>query len=351
MRIGQARGGAWWVLLALLLVGGRLAADERLKRYEFSQVEMGVPFKIVLYAADEALAKRATEAAFARVTELNRILSDYDERSELSRLSAGSPQAAPVAVSKPLWCVLERAQALAAESDGAFDVTVGPLVRLWRRARREHELPTPERLAAALDCVGYRNLELDPARRAVRLAKGHMRLDVGGIGVGYAVDEALAVLKAHGIERAMIDASGDIGAADPPPDAEGWSIGLVGADPAAAPTEFLTLANAAVANSGDAFQHVEIDGVRYSHIVDPHTGLGLVDRSSVTVYAADCITADSLSTAISVLGPQRGSELAGKHRAAVRIVRQPADKVLVDESPSWQRLKQTKVKTKNAVPR
>lgn len=326
-------------MVAVLAAGGRLAAGERLDRYEFSQVEMGVPFKALLYAADEAHAKRAAKAAFDHVAELNRILSDYDEQSELSRLSAGAPHAAPVPVSEPLWHVLVRSQALAAESEGAFDVTVGPLVRLWRRARREHELPSPERLAAARAAVGYRLLELNERQRAVRLAAPGMRLDVGGIGVGYAVDEALAVLERCGIERALIDASGDIGAIGPPPGKEGWSVGLVGVDPTAAPTEFLSLAHAAIANSGDAFQHVEIDGVRYSHIVDPHTGLGLVDRSSVTVYAHDCITADSLATAISVLGPERGIELAKRHGAAVRIVRQPADRVLVDESPSWRQLK------------
>ncbi len=122
---------------------------------------MGCQFKLVFYAPDKATANRAAEAAFAHVDKLNRIFSDYDPDSELSRLSRASPTTKPVEISGPLWSVLERSQQLAAASDGAFDVTVGPYVRLWRRARRSHELPAAERLAQAAAAVGYRYLKLD----------------------------------------------------------------------------------------------------------------------------------------------------------------------------------------------
>jgi thiamine biosynthesis lipoprotein len=269
---------------------------------------MGVPFKIVVYADDDAVANRAARAAFARIEELNAILSDYEDESELNRLSRGSPHSAPVKVSEDLFRVLARSQALAEQSNGAFDVSVGPLVRIWRRARRQRELPAAERVEAARRAVDYRAIELDPQRRTVLLKKPDMRLDLGGIGMGYAVDEALQVLKRHGIRSAMIDASGDIGVLDAPPGKPGWRIGI--APQAGQPTRFALLSNAALTSSGDAGQHIEVGGVRYSHIVDPKTGLGLTDRSSVTVIAADCTTADSLATAISVLGPKRGIDLA-----------------------------------------
>ena len=128
--------------------------------------------------------------------------------------------------------------------------------------------------------------------------------------MGYAVDEALAVLKKQGIASAMIDGSGDIGVSDAPPGAKGWRIGIATRDsPKGPPSHFVSLVNAAVTTSGDAFQYVEIAGQHYSHIVDPQTGLGLTQRSSVTIVAADCITADSLATAVSVLGPKAGLEL------------------------------------------
>lgn len=284
---------------------------------------MGVPFKIILYAADEAAAKGAFEAAFARIAALDRILSDYDPQSELSRLSrtAGSGRKTPL--SGDLWNVLARAQALARQTDGAFDVTVGPYVRLWRRARRQKQLPDDERLAQARNAVGYNWLRLDANDRSAQLVRGDMRLDLGGIAMGYAVDEALAVLGQRGITRALVDASGDIAVGDPPPGKSGWTIGVVPLAADGTPSVTIKLAHAAVTTSGDAFQHVEIDGRRYSHIVDPRTGLGLSDQSGVTVIAPDCITADSLATATSVLGPQAGLQLIeGTPGAAALIVRQ-----------------------------
>jgi thiamine biosynthesis lipoprotein len=281
-------------------------------RYEFTEPQMGVPFKIVVYAADDAVANRAARAAFKRIEALNAVLSDYEEDSDLNRLSRGSPHAEPVKVSDDLFRVLERSQALADRTEGAFDVSVGPVVRLWRRARRQRELPTAERLEAARRAVDYRAVKLDPERNNVQLTKPRMRLDLGGIGVGYAVDEAMAVLKQQGIRAAMIDASGDIGVSDAPPGNAGWRIGIAPEGGRREPTRFVSLDNAALAISGDAYQHLEIDGVRYSHIVDPQTGLGLTDQSAVTVIANDCTTADSYATAICVLGSKKGLKLAAE---------------------------------------
>ena len=184
----------------------------------------------------------------------------------------------------------------------------GPLVQLWRRARRQKELPRPELLKRALTATGYQALELDFERKTARLTKPNMRLDLGGIGMGYAVDEALKVLAMRGIRSAMVDASGDIGVSEAPPGRMGWVIGIL-PDQSGKPTRFVSLVNGALTTSSDAVQHVEIDGVRYSHIVNPKTGLGLTDRSAATVIARDCTTADSYATAASVLGPTLGLKL------------------------------------------
>ncbi|MBL9125524.1 MAG: FAD:protein FMN transferase, partial [Planctomycetaceae bacterium] len=208
----MAWAGSW---LAVALLG--LAEPERLERYDFTEKHMGVPVKIVLYAPDEAAANAAAQAAYARFAQLDKVLSDYDPESELMRLCrrAGTPE--PTPVSGDLWKVLRRSQELARATDGAFDVTVGPLVRLWRRSRREKELPSPKLLAEALAATGFESLVLHEDARAVALLKPGMRLDLGGIGMGYAVDEAMQVLEHHGIRRALIDASGDILASAPPP--------------------------------------------------------------------------------------------------------------------------------------
>jgi thiamine biosynthesis lipoprotein len=307
-------------LLMLIVCRYLVAASEpALARYEFTEPQMGVPFKIVVYAPSDEAANRAASAAYVRVAALNAILSDYEEDSELSRLSRGSPHPQPVKVSDDLWRVLSRAHELSKATDGAFDITVGPLVQLWRRARRQRELPRPDLLRRALAATGYQALELDPERQTARLTKPNMRLDLGGIGIGYAVDEAMKVLKQSGIRSAMIDASGDIAVSETPPLRKSWVIGI-SPDANGNPTRFVALSNAALTTTSDEVQYVEINGVRYSHIVDPKTGLGLTDRSSATVIASDCTTADSYDTAITVMGPERGLKLVEATRGVEAII-------------------------------
>lgn len=319
------------LLLALISPGCRTVPNQRLSRYEFDQPQMGVPFRIVLYAPDVLRAEAGAKAAFARVSQLNRRLSDYDYDSELNRLArtAGSGQA--VKLSEDLWRVLARAQQMAQRSRGAFDVTVGPCVSLWRKARREGRLPDPARLAAARQAVGYRRLRLDARRRTACLSAANMRLDLGGIAKGYALDEALKVLYAHRLRRALVSGGGDMVAGEPPPGKPGWRIEVAPLDVTNAPPPgYVSLARSGLATSGDVFQHLEIQGRRYSHIVDPRTGIGLTDHSLVTVIARDGMTADSLSTAVSVLGPARGRQLVERMPgAAALIVRKPGQQVEV----------------------
>ncbi|MFM8705825.1 MAG: FAD:protein FMN transferase [Planctomycetia bacterium] len=299
---------------------------------------MGVPWTITLYAASEAAGREAAAAAFAEVERLNGILSDYDETSELARLSAAAPTAVPVEVSEDLWRVLERAVAIREATGGAFDPTVGPLTTLWRQSRRSGALPLPDKLAAARAAVGPDTLRLDREHRTVRLEASGMRLDLGGIGMGYAIDRALEVLRRRSINAAMIDASGDIGVSGPPPGSPGWRIDVAPLDPLAtdAPRQTLVLVDAAVTTSGDARQGVEIDGIRYSHIVDPRTGIGVVGPAAVTVIARDCTTADALATAASVLGPEEGMRVvAAEPGAAARFVWLESGAAREVSSPRW----------------
>jgi thiamine biosynthesis lipoprotein len=313
-------------LLGLALVVTAAAAiahgdGPALARYEFNEPQMGTRFRIVLYAADEATARRASQAAFRRAAELNGIMSDYQPTSELMRLcaKAGGP---PVPVSPDLFAVLDRSLDIARRTDGAFDVTVGPVVRLWRRARRTREMPAADQLAAARALVGYQMVTLDPKARTVRLAKPGMQLDVGGIAKGYAAEALQVVLKEHGVTRALVAAGGDIAVSGPPPDAPGWTVGVAAApgEPTGGPT--LVMHDAGVSTAGDAEQYVEINGKRYAHIIDPHTGLGLTDTWQVTVVARDDTTADGLDTGLAVLGPERGLKVVeGMEGVSARFVR------------------------------
>lgn len=272
---------------------------------------MGVAWSLTVFAADMDAARRAIDAGFAEAERIERVLSDYDPASELSRLSAAAPTPRPVPVGDDLWNVLVRADEIQRLSDGAFDPTVGPLTTLWRQSRRSGHLPRPDRLAAARKAVGWQHVTLDAERRAVSLSRPGMRLDPGGIGMGYAVDRVLAVLTERGITSAMVDASGDVGVSGAPPGAAGWRV-RVDAVPGADDGQTLLLANAAVTTSGDARQFVEIDGRRYSHVVDPRSGIGVSGPAAVTVIAADCTTADAVATAASVLGPEAGPSIVAR---------------------------------------
>ena len=303
---------------------------------------MGVPWTITVHAESEAVGSAAIAAGFAEVSRLEGILSDYDPQSELSRLSAQAPNLDPTPVSDDLWRVLERAVEIRDATGGAFDPTVGPLTSLWRQARRSGRLPLPGKLAAAREAVGRETLRLIPDNRAVVLTRPAMRLDLGGIGMGYAVDRAVAMLERYGITAAMVDASGDIAVTAAPPGALGWRIAMAPLRPAGTTPspddtgEHLLLTHAAVTTSGDAFQAVEIDGRRYSHIVDPRTGVGVAGPAAVTVVAPDCTTADALATAASVLGPEQAAAvIAATPGCAARFVVMANGHMEHSQSPRW----------------
>ncbi len=267
---------------------------------------MGTLFSITVYGPDKAQAESAAAVAFRRIDGLEDIMSDYQADSELMRLCA-QPFGKPVPVSADLFDVLEQAQKFSELSGGAFDVTVGPYVRLWRFARKRQVLPSAAEITAARASVGWQKLRLDRRARTVTLLAPDMRLDLGGIAKGYAADAALEVLKGRGLDRALVAASGDIAVGNSPPGQRGWKVGITAIDARTNEiTRTVVLRNAGISTSGDTEQHVDIGGVRYSHILDPATGLGLTNRIQATVIAPRATTTDAMATAVCVLGPGRG---------------------------------------------
>jgi thiamine biosynthesis lipoprotein len=309
-----------------LILAGYVRADD-LKRFEYEEPHMGTKFRIVLYAPDQATADKAAKTGFARVAALNQIMSDYDPNSELMKLcekSAVKP-AGPVKVSDELFFVLSKAQEVSELSDGAFDVTVGPIVRFWRQSRKDRQFPDPDVLKATMKRVGYKNLELNSKDKTVALKTPEMLLDLGGIAKGYAADEALATVGKLGIKSALVAASGDIAVSKAPPGRDGWRIDIAPL-PGAKDKRQLLLVDAAVSTSGDAEQFVEIGGVRYSHIVDPRTGIGLTGRRSVTVVARRGIQADSLTKMASILPADKAVEKIETVEGAAALIVVKSDK-------------------------
>jgi thiamine biosynthesis lipoprotein len=213
------------------------------------------------------------------------------------------------------------------------------VIQLWRQARLDHRQPSLEALREAASRCGYRKLHLDAAAGTVLLDQPGMQLDLGAIAKGYAADAALAVLAKCGIRRALVAASGDLAIGEPPPGQRGWKIGVGRGGPDDGLEQTLELSNAAVSTSGDAEQHLELGGKRYSHIVDPATSVGLTSAITVTVVARRGIDADSLSTAISVLGAEKGLALLRNHPdAAALIVTGEGAQAKVAESPGWSQI-------------
>ncbi len=330
-----------WKLLGTLVVDliwmSSWALAQSQERFTFAEPHLGTIVEITLYAPEDTVANDAAKAAFRRLKELDQIFSDYKTDSETMRLcdSAGSGRA--VKVSPELFHVIRKSIEISEKSEGAFDVTVGPLVQLWRRARKLKILPNNDELAAAKELVGSKLVSLDEATQSVELKRQGMRLDFGGIAKGFIAQNVSQLLREKGHQQTLVAVAGDIVAGDAPPNTSGWKVGVAPLDrPNGAVSRLLLLKNCAISTSGDAFQFAEINGVRYSHIVNPHTGLGLTERSSVTVLAEDGTTADALATAICVLGPQKGLKLIeGRGGVDALIVQATDDGPRVIESKSF----------------
>jgi thiamine biosynthesis lipoprotein len=328
------------IAVAALLLA---AAPGALERHEYTHAHMGTQVRIVLYASGAGAADAAADAAFARIAELDAALSDYRDSSELTRLS-GQAGMGPVKISEDLFRVLRAAQQAFHASHGAFDVTVGPLTVLWRRARRLAELPDPQRVAAARDVIGGDNLILDGQQRTAMLVKPGMQLDLGGIAKGFAADEAAAVLARRGISAALVSVGGDIRVTDAPPGADGWRIAIAAVGGTGGE---ITLRHMGISTSGDAEQFVEIDGIRYSHIIDPRTGQPMTRRTSVTVVAPDATTTDAAATAVVVLGREQGLKLVDDTLGTAALITEAeAGRVSTYESSRWR----TTVSRPRAVP-
>lgn len=284
-------------------------------RHEFSHPQMGTVFRLVFYTEkDSAAAAQLARMAFDAVDSLNASMSDYLPESELNRLCATAGQGPPRRVSDDLWRVLAQANRFSRKTHGAFDVTVGPLTRLWRRARNLQEVPDSAKVLEAQKLVGYQHVVFKKGQR-IELKKAGMRLDLGGIAQGYAADRCLAILRKNGVRQALADAGGDIALGDPPPGKTGWDIEIPGPN---GQKTTLVLANGGITTSGATFRFLEANGKRYSHIVDPRSGWGVTAPVLVTVQAPDATTADAWATAISVLG-EPGWQALKRKPARMRV--------------------------------
>lgn len=294
---------------------------------------MGVPARIVVYAASDELARAAVERAYARIAALEDACSDYRVDSEIARLAAGA-DGTPREISPALASILASAQRVHAASAGAFDPAIGASTHLWRSAREGGRFPSPDHWKSMLARGGWDKLQFDPERRTVAPPAG-LELDLGGIAKGAAAQAALDELRAAGCESALVGLSGDIACGKAPPGKRGWHVavdfGLAGCA-----TRTLVLENACVSTSGDREQAIEHEGVRYSHLLDPRSGKPMTRRTACNVVMAlDAAPdagalADALASAACVLGLDEIDALLAQFPGAAAFAAELRDGALVE---------------------
>ncbi len=275
---------------------------------------MGTAARIIVLAPNQRTGENAIRAGFAQMEKVDGLMSTYRSDSELTIVNEEAHER-PVPVSQETWTVLQKAGDTYDASAGAFDVTVGPLLALWKAAADSNTPPTDEQINAARTRVGWDKVRLDTEAMTVAFSQAGMKLDLGGIAKGYAIDQALEAVRAAGAVGAMVDIGGDLRCFGTPPRGnKRWRIGLQ--DPriteADLPQEILlvlSIGDRAVATSGHYRRFALIDGQTVSHIVEPQSGHGSAKLASTTIIAPDAISADALATAVSVMGQERGLAL------------------------------------------
>ncbi|MBL7085364.1 MAG: FAD:protein FMN transferase [Candidatus Omnitrophica bacterium] len=277
-----------------------------------SQPHLGTIVEITVADQDKPrqFINKAIKKAFAEIRRVEDLLSRFGPESDISRINAQAHKQ-PTKVSAETITLLEKSIMFSELSDGAFDITVYPLMEIWGlRGEPKKEIPSALQLKEALGRVGYQNINIIKKEQSVFLSLPGMSLDLGGIAKGYAVDRAISILKQEGIKSALVNVGGDIYAWGKRDKSEGWMLGVQHPREKDTILSVLELENRAVATSGDYQKYIEIEGRRYSHIINPKSGFPCTDvPASVTVLAKDCVSADALATSAFILGPEKGVDL------------------------------------------
>ena len=288
-------------VVLLLLAAAVFGAGEPL-RIEDSVDAMGATYTVIAYAEDRQQLEDGLEAAFAEARRLEAMLSNYAPASEWSKVNRLAAER-PVPVSQELFDLLSSCVEFGRQSEGTFDITVGPLMRVWGFYKGSGRLPSKAEISQAEANVGYQNIVLDAANRTVRFSKAGVDIDPGGIGKGYAVDKMIEKLKEHGIRSALVSAGGSsIYGLGAPPNDTGWTVRIRHPRKWSETVQELQLKDESLSTSGDYEKFFEAGGKIYSHIMDPRTGYPAEGTLSVSVVAPRTFTSEAWTKPFFVLG-------------------------------------------------
>ena len=299
---------------------------------------MGTILEFRLYCNDKEVCDKAILEAYSEVKRLDDIFSNYKNNSVLSRVNSFAGDGR-ISVSQEFIELTSRAIFFSGLTDGAFDITVGKAIEIWSVGEQKNLMPNRDEIQKAQDCIGFGKIKLYPMEKQIELESPCLSLDFGGIGKGYALDRAVRILRSYGIKRGIVNFGGNIYAMQPPPGEDGWDVGIRHPRDEDEVLTLLKVEDVAVSTSGDYERYFEVNGRRFSHIIDPRDGLPVESVPSVTVIAKDATDADALSTAFSVMKRDKAIRfIEGLKDVGVMIVREDKGKLSIYKNSSFSKL-------------
>lgn len=311
------------VMSVLISATAPSRAQDHPVRYEASHEAMGTVFTVAAYGRDLDLLAETVNEAFEEIDRLDRQMSNYKAESELSSINREAARK-PVVVEPNLFQLIGDSVRYSIETDGAFDITVGPLMKSWGFFRGRGRVPADSEIVQALGRIGYCHVQLDTVRRTIHFDKAGIELDLGGIAKGYAVDRVVEILRAHGITRALVSSgTSSIYGLGAPPQERGWKVTVRDPFDAQKAGDVFYLRDFSISTSGNYEKFFKFGAKVYSHIMDPHTGRPVENMLSTAVLASQTTRSDALSTAFYVLGVEGGSKYLATHPNLLVVYYQP----------------------------
>ena len=293
---------------------------------------MGNRFEFTAVAGDENEGNEAIDAAIAEVSRIERLLTTFDESSQTCQINRAAGTA-PIHVDQEVIALIQRAQKISEITDGAFDISYGSIdKRLWNFDQQMTSLPDKATALASVALIDYRNVELDEQASTVLLKNKGMRIGFGGIGKGYAADRAKQVMQQQGIASGIVNAAGDLITWGVQPNGKPWTVGIADPSQTNQPFSALQISNMAIATSGNYEKFATIGGKRYSHTIDPKTGLPVSGVKSVSIICPSAELADALATPVVVMGAQVGLELINQIKQVACIVIDDDDRLFTSDN-------------------
>ena len=293
---------------------------------------MGNRFELSVVSADEAWANARIDEGIAEIQRIEKLLTTFSEDSETNRINQNAG-IAPVAVSRETFDLIARSLRISEITQGAFDITYGSIdKKLWNFDRTMTSLPDAETAKQMVRLINYRNVILDNEQQTVFLKEAGMRIGFGGIGKGYAAEKAKLIMKQQGVVHGVVNASGDLTTWGLQPNGQPWTVGIANPDATGQIFSYMSISDLAVATSGNYEKFVIIGGKKYSHTIDPRTGLPVTGIKSVTIITTNAEIADAMATPVTIMGIRTGLDMINQIKDIEAIIVDDHDRIYTSKN-------------------